>query len=141
MAPLTDRKRQLQAVWMKALTEDLVFRFRDKQTLHAAKFAFYNAVKPVRDNPGLNPALAEVLEQVALTTDTTKMTIRIGRSRLSLALDEVLSGLQLDVAVEPSPDLLAEESAARLQAAIAAEPTPDNVARIDFRDLRSKHHG
>lgn len=98
------RTAKLQSIWLAAKTSPVVINCGTGAQAVLLRFQLYNAVKAVRDNPTLNPELAEAVEctQISLGGEN-KEILTVGQSQISILLDKTLE--QLGIAELPQvPD-------------------------------------
>lgn len=90
----SERVLKLQAIWLRALNEIIDIPCGDQSSAMNVRFQLYNAVKAVRNEPGLNRALADAVEQVQVSiVGDGKDTVRIGKSPAAKALGDALEKL------------------------------------------------
>lgn len=116
---LTPRTLQLQGLWLAASKERVDIDCETEGKAIALRFQLYNAVKMIRENPALNPELAEALEvtQISLTGEH-KQIVTIGVSQVSQLLEATFKRLGITseaAATKDEVDLEAQASQERMR--------------------------
>lgn len=98
------RTAKLQSIWLAAKTSPVVINCGTGAQAVLLRFQLYNAVKPIRENPVLNPELAEAIEaaQISLSGEN-KEILTVGLSQISILLDKTLEQLGI-VGLPQMPD-------------------------------------
>lgn len=100
----------LQALWKKAASQDepILIPHKTASDAKRRRFQLYNAVKQVKKNPQLDPALFAATEACSISF-ATETTLRLRKRAPDDDLLAVAAGLGIDVeAVAPAPKTKAE---------------------------------
>lgn len=110
---LTARTLRLQGLWLAASKERIEIDCETEGKAIALRFQLYNAVKMIRENPALNPELAEALEvtQVSITGER-KQIVTIGVSKVSQILEETFAKLGITGEAVQTQDTIGLEAKA-----------------------------